>query len=365
MLYIIYVVLLFIMIAQINYWVCKKLKIEKESYKYKTLTGLRGICATFVVISHTFWRWGNESNHYWDLNVLKSANLLPMGMQMGNLSVGFFFILSGFLFFKYAMNPNKSDIEFFKNRFWRLYPAILFSIFLIFLTVIILGNSYLLPVCYTQFLNILPTPFGPFDDTFICGYRLFFINSGVLWSLVWEIRLYLFIPILCMLFKYTKKYITTNIILIILTFSLYFLDILNNNQATFIMLFLCGFMAAALEKTITMPNYFFWIGIILFVLLYHYVGQPYYSPYYTIALFLVFYPIMKGYNPFNLFNNEKAQYLGITSFSIYLNHGVFQFLSKYYLYHEGYLIWQIVSAILIATAAPFMYKYIELKYNKK
>lgn len=35
MLYIIYVVLLFIMIAQINYWVCKKLKIEKESYKYK------------------------------------------------------------------------------------------------------------------------------------------------------------------------------------------------------------------------------------------------------------------------------------------------------------------------------------------
>lgn len=131
------------------------------------------------------------------------------------------------------------------------------------------------------------------------------------------------------------------------------------------MLFLCGFMAAALEKKITMPNYFFWIGIILFVLLYHYVGQPYYSPYYTAALFLVFFPIMKGYNPLNIFNNEKVQYLGITSFSIYLNHGVFQFLSKYYLYNEGYLIWQIVSAILIAITAPFMYKYIELKYNKK
>ncbi|HID7328550.1 TPA: hypothetical protein ACXHT9_001383, partial [Klebsiella pneumoniae] len=78
-----------------------------------------------------------------------------------------------------------------------------------------------------------------------------------------------------------------------------------------------------------------------------------------------FWAIASGFSIFGLLTNSKLQLLGVTSFSVYLNHGVFQFISKHYLYDFGLYIWQAASVVMIAIAAPFLYKYVELAFQVK
>ncbi|EPY4481414.1 hypothetical protein ACXDJ5_005595 [Klebsiella pneumoniae] len=54
-----------------------------------------------------------------------------------------------------------------------------------------------------------------------------------------------------------------------------------------------------------------------------------------------------------------------TFLSVYLNHGVFQFISKHYLYDYGMYLWQGASVLLIAVTAPVLYKYVELAFQAK
>ncbi|MGL0731969.1 hypothetical protein ACSTCJ_26975, partial [Klebsiella pneumoniae] len=79
----------------------------------------------------------------------------------------------------------------------------------------------------------------------------------------------------------------------------------------------------------------------------------------------MFLSIASGFSIFGLLANEKFQLLGVTSFSVYLNHGVFQFISKHYLYDYGMYLWQGASVLLIAVTAPVLYKYVELAFQAK
>ena len=363
MLYLCYSLFIFMIIMYSNAAVCKLLKIDIDRYKYQSLTGLRGLCAVMVIVSHTFWRWGSDSADYWSLDKFQGQFIKDVAAQMGPLAVSFFFILSGFLFFRFAQKPNKSFLHFFKDRFLRLYPAILMSIFLMISFVWLINKEGFLSKCSLQFLKIFPTAFGPGYDEYICDYKIATLNSGVLWSLVWEIRLYLFIPLLFLFLKYAKP-MWVNIGLITIIFTLMIFKIINHNEASYMLLFACGFISAAIEKKVDLGAKSFIMGCVLFVLMFLIIKEPYYSPWYVVALFFIFYPIMKGFNPGNVFNNDKMQYLGMTSFSLYLNHGLTQFIAKTYFVSYGGIVWQIVSALMIGVAAPFLYKYVERKFYK-
>lgn len=363
MLYLCYSLFIFMIVMYSNAAVCRLLKIDIDRYKYQSLTGLRGLCAVMVIVSHTFWRWGSDSSDYWSLDKFEGSFIKDVAAQMGPLAVSFFFILSGFLFFRFAQKPNKSFLHFFKDRFLRLYPAILMSIFLIVSFVWLINKEGFLSKCSLQFLKIFPTPFGPGYDEYICDYKIATLNSGVLWSLVWEIRLYLFIPALFVFLKYIKTMcINVGIVAIILALMIF--KIISYNDASFMLLFACGFISASVEKRVELGGKSFIAGCILFVGLFLTIKEPYYSPWYVIALFFIFYPIMKGFNPGNVFNNDNMQYLGMTSFSLYLNHGLTQFIAKTYFVSYGGIIWQIVSALMIGITAPFLYKYVERKFYK-
>ncbi|MEN3183242.1 hypothetical protein ACVSRW_28760, partial [Klebsiella pneumoniae] len=90
-----------------------------------------------------------------------------------------------------------------------------------------------------------------------------------------------------------------------------------------------------------------------------------YNPVVAISLTPMFLSIASGFSIFGLLANEKFQLLGVTSFSVYLNHGVFQFISKHYLYDYGMYLWQGASVLLIAVTAPVLYKYVELAFQAK
>ncbi|MGJ8128328.1 hypothetical protein ACSGF2_30455 [Klebsiella pneumoniae] len=63
--------------------------------------------------------------------------------------------------------------------------------------------------------------------------------------------------------------------------------------------------------------------------------------------------------------NESAWEEMTCLFALSLNHGVFQFISKHYLYDYGMYLWQGASVLLIAVTAPVLYKYVELAFQAK
>ncbi|GKI97826.1 TPA: acyltransferase family protein [Klebsiella pneumoniae] len=99
-----------------NSFLCKKIGVETNTYKYKTLDGLRGICAALVVFHHIFWRSGDKTDSYWSLEHLGKIekNLV---LLIGQLPVSLFFILSGFLFFLIA-SKSKNALTFFMGVFY-------------------------------------------------------------------------------------------------------------------------------------------------------------------------------------------------------------------------------------------------------
>lgn len=82
--------LLFILMIYMNSFLCKKIGVETNTYKYKTLDGLRGICAALVVFHHIFWRSGDKTDSYWSLEHLGKIekNLV---LLIGQLPVSLFF----------------------------------------------------------------------------------------------------------------------------------------------------------------------------------------------------------------------------------------------------------------------------------
>ena len=132
-------------------------------------------------------------------------------------------------------------------------------------------------------------------------------------------------------------------------------------------LFISGFMTAILSKReISGKNQviMFFSGVMLFAVCLV-VIRHIYNPVVAISLTPIFLSIASGFSIFGLLTTKALQLLGVTSFSVYLNHGVFQFISKHYLYDFGLYIWQTTSVAMIAVAAPFLYKYIELAFQVK
>ena len=79
--------------------------IKPPEQKYLALDGLRGICAALVAIFHLFWRNGGAADDYWSLDYISFSQVKSAIFITGQLPVGIFFMLSGFLFFKKALAP--------------------------------------------------------------------------------------------------------------------------------------------------------------------------------------------------------------------------------------------------------------------
>lgn len=86
--------------------------------RIEQLTFTRFIAAISIVIFH----YGKES-------ILFNNNLVGYVFKQANVGVSYFFILSGFVMI--IAYHNKSEInfiEYFKNRFARIYPVYLLAI---------------------------------------------------------------------------------------------------------------------------------------------------------------------------------------------------------------------------------------------
>lgn len=160
----------------------KSLGIKPQKHKYAALDGLRGICAAMVAVFHLYWRAGGESDFYWSLDYITISNVKRAIYLTGELSVGVFFMLSAFLFFRKALAESFNVKDFAISRFMRIYPPVIATLFIIYITTFIMNVGGHTPV-WEWFISSLPFIFkAPEQISMVCLSklpRLVFLDIGV------------------------------------------------------------------------------------------------------------------------------------------------------------------------------------------
>ncbi|WP_288887413.1 acyltransferase [uncultured Citrobacter sp.] len=334
-------------------WLTSKiLGITPAKHKYAALDGLRGICAALVAVFHLYWRAGGESDVYWSLDYITISHIKKSIYLTGELSVGIFFMLSAFLFFKKALASDFNVKDFAISRFMRIYPPVVAILFIVYFATLLMHPDEHTPV-WEWFLPSLPFLFNP-PGANINGFSLQIATSGVFWTLVWELRLYFAIPLLYLIMK-KIKYKEAFIISLMLMVLCYKYLVASEQYLSFIMYFLSGFLAATIKYD-KKPSDVICLVLLLAALFFTKHAYNTTTPLY---MFIVFFTIKCGCDYFGLLTSLPIKMLGTCSFSIYLVHGIAQTVSKHYLYNSGYYAWQICAIIATGIMAPLLYKYVE------
>lgn len=154
-------------------------------YRYG-LDHLRAIAATLIVFYHglhliSFFprAAGGDPYRFW----IHTSNPLLALIEEGHTAVGFFIVLSGFLFSVAAIGKEVEYAAFIKNRFLRIAPLYLFV-----LVVGLVAN----PTAYT-FLGVLQTLLFQADFPGASQAGMF---SGMFWAVTVEFQLYFLFPFL-------------------------------------------------------------------------------------------------------------------------------------------------------------------------
>src|ERR1035437_6391721 len=141
--------------------------------KIDSLLILRGFACLCVVLSHVSGNFSSNAN----IISLFGYNITWLIKTPGSIGVWIFFILSGYLmgkgFYTGRYTPTvKSSLKFYWNRFLRIYPLYIFSIFVV---CIFFHNSFPLMnlINLNTLLNLL---------RFNYSLQSFFPN-GLLWTI--------------------------------------------------------------------------------------------------------------------------------------------------------------------------------------
>jgi peptidoglycan/LPS O-acetylase OafA/YrhL len=321
----------------------------------RSLTGIRGIAALYVVLFHAF--------NTIPRNVMP-ANILHYFLMRGYLSVDLFFILSGFLLalvsrknFDSGSMSGKKYLDFVRKRFARVYPLY-----------IVLN---VLAFAYKKQKNILDFILSIFFLNTLLGREL--VLLGPAWSLDVEWIIYLLFPVaLCGILILRPRF--SEILLVMIAaglIGLMYYKLGHNNYKVW---------------DITSGKYTFVRGIIdydlgiLFYLLTNRYQSPapivqYGSVIVTIAIIaLLFIPYSDGLivvlfgllvyflyyqsGPVNqLCAWQPIYYLGLISYSLYLVHPILLFLI--YRHNTIPVVFAKIGACLVIS--HFTYKYVEVK----
>lgn len=349
--------------------------------RIEQLTFTRFLAAISIVVYHyglNISPFNNESFSF----LFKSANL----------GVGYFFILSGFVMM-IAYNGKKSinTLEFYKNRFARIYPAYLLAILLI----LFYDKIALLRVDYEGLkLNLLGI------QAWFPGKALSINYPG--WSLSVEFFFYAIFPFLFNYVYTNSKYIKGGIIVIILIWIasqillrwfvsseyykgvstesfefIYFFPLMHLNQ------FLVGTLAGIvfIKKLQGKQKNYDWVIIIILLAIFLTLKYSTYNL--QNGLFaILFIPliIMTALNSGKItsfFKIKPFVFLGEISFGIYIFQYPINLLSnlvldkmaisdatlRFYIYFFSLILFSAISYILIET--PFRKQMKKVRFSKK
>ncbi len=313
-----------------------------------------------------------------------SHPFLHFMVKEGGLSVGYFFILSGFvMMIAYGDRQKINPVDYFKNRVARIYPVYFIGILMVVLFTLFALREF--PSFYEIFLNVFAIQawFPP---------QLMSLNFPG-WSLSVEFFFYFIFPFLFNHFYQTKK--TSTIFIVVILFWLLSILFFNwglhgninlgNEKTTsnflngFPLLHLNEFMIGNLagiyfrEKLQNAYRNYDWVIILIiiaFILLLKFQLPVNYNNGFMAVIFVPFILFLSLNTGFitKLFNHQFLIFLGEISYSIYILHyPVFIFvkwiLEKMSIIGDLKVFCIYIIVLLIASALS--YSFIETPLREK
>lgn len=288
--------------------------------RFSSLDGLRGYLALSVALHH-----GVITYHYLTTGAWVAP---PSGFynQLGQASVGLFFIVTGFLFWgKILRSGGRIDFpELLVGRAFRIGPVFLtLTAGLMALAIVSQGFTFVVPgealiLELLQNLSLGLLPVSSFN-----GVDLPHQLAGVTWTLVYEWEFYLFLPaVACLAWRgeVTMPAITG------LLAATFVIAALTRTSGFIIMTqFLTGMFCATLSHRELKPKLQPWllsaIAAACLLIAYGHYPDTLRKPWATVFLGLAFYFIISGADLFGLLRLKASHRLGAISYDLYLCHG--------------------------------------------
>jgi peptidoglycan/LPS O-acetylase OafA/YrhL len=333
----------------------RELNVEAKT-RLTPLDGLRGILCFAVMYHHAAVTYDFLGTGHWEPPVSAFYDLL------GSASVGFFFCVTGFLFWSRALasGGKVEPVPFLRARFFRIVPLYAFTCLLAI--VLLARQVHWLSVSTLHGLIVMGSmgirrwvPLGSVD--------VVPVNAGVTWTLQYEWGFYLALPALALLAS-TKK-----LDLVLLLAAAVFVTF-DNGQYVY---FLPGMIAAHLARRpqivqVLQRRYIALCAILLLTALpfLTHFGYGYKA---ELIVGLTFLPIACGNDVFGILNLKGLRLLGVISYSVYLLHGFALYLAKPLLIRAKYAsadnvvkYWACIYALSCVALVVSMitYRWIEL-----
>ena len=352
-----------------------------EQKRIDILDSFRFLAIISVMLFHYTCRWTSPD---FDGNLYPYGKFYKHIFQVGYLGVEFFFIISGFVI-SYTLENTTGLSAFFKNRFIRLFPPMLFWSITTFLVFALLDTNVIFPATH-QVKNLLfsLTFINPDIGTLLFKNQFTWLN-GSYWSLWVEIQFYVIAALLFFLNK--RRFLRNILVLSVLLFLFYFLtgQVLQHHGG------LSGTTLAYLNKAHTLSSLFditqficfFSLGVVfhhlykggtiplvslssccigLLFLVQLYVFDRFSLRLSFILMIVLFVLMIYKRHYLSFLEHSFFMRIGVISYSVYLAHeniGVL-LINKY----GGYLgRWSPLSAliviILIVLLAELSYRFVE------
>lgn len=235
-----------------------------------------------VFIYHSNITYFYYKDHEWSGSHSHFLNIL------GNGSVIFFFMITGFLFWEMVLRKKGlgSIKHFVSQRIKRLVPMFLVSLFSIFIVAFFQSNYSLVEILNNLYNKMLFLLYIKNSNLSITGIEnMSIINAGVFWTLVYEWKFYIVFPIVSLLFVRIFKMWKWFPVLAFLVLFIFLKD-------TIWLLFTLGMMLASLKHQfdIRLKSRF-----VPYILIFMIIGVMSYSIYllHGILLWITFQAINK------------------------------------------------------------------------
>jgi len=311
--------------------------------RFTTIDGLRGYLALFVFLHHSSVWYFYIHTGKWEV---PPSNLYT---NLGQGGVAFFFMITSFLFFSKMLDSKKKTVNWrrlYISRLLRLVPLYFFVMCLLFSVVAILSGWALhmpFPTVVSQSIQWLA--FTMFDVPKINGVELTStIIARVTWSLPYEWLFYFSLPLLGLACrgKPPFRYVLLSALIVIWLGPRYI--------ATYPpYAFLGGIAAAIMVKSSLVrrlsssnASSILAIGGTLGTMIFF---PSTYDKLPLLILSFAFVIIASGNTLFGLLSNNTSRALGDLSYSVYLLHGFFLFVTFYFIF----------GIATVRTLSPGMY----------
>lgn len=339
---------------------------EIASQRFHAIDGLRGYLALGVLLHHTTFNYGLYRDGIWGSQVSNLAAFIGPG------SVSFFFMITAFLFWNRVIDKEgrMDAYKFYISRLRRLLPMYLVAATLLILTALTLTGFSLQVAPADLIKQILAWLLFTFPGTpDINGLSQTYLINTVFWSLLWEWKFYIALP-LAAACAYTRYRWVFFVILL--------LHLFLGPKVGFVWFFLAGCMAAVLTRQefvqkLATTRIASLIAISCLIAAVAYVPNrlPYYELRTALLLFVPFIIFAGGNTLFGLLCFRPARLLGLLSYSVYVLHNWVLFVlsrlaDQYFsigaLSKEWYWLFGGLMTLTTIAFATITYRFVEYPY---